>query len=211
MADEAAPRVPKSKIYTRTGDSGTTGLFNGDRCGKSEDYIHALGDVDELNAHMGLVLCHCAGAVMIDVEYRYQVISSALCTVQSDLMVIGSEIATPLTTSSVSRTEKIPHITAQDIAFLESHIDAVDSKLPPLKTFVLPGGGPLSCELHICRAVCRRAERSLVPLLNRGDIGPLVVSYINRLSDLLFVVARYANMVDRMKDTPWVARIPEKK
>lgn len=172
----------KIRVYTRTGDAGTTSLFNGERRSKDELYFAALGDVDELNAHLGLAREHC-GLEGVGIEEQ-------LVEIQSRLLDAGSAIATPQRSSSPERLLRtgFPDHTAQ----LEGWIDAMDDTLPALKNFILPSGGVASAQLHVARTVCRRAERALVPLVREGDLDSGVSKYVNRLSDYLFVAARFA-------------------
>lgn len=172
----------KIRVYTRTGDAGTTSLFNGERKSKDELYFQALGDVDELNANIGLAREHCdLEGVGIELQ---------LVEIQSRLLDAGSAVATPQRASS---PEKILRSSFPDhAAQLETWIDVMDDTLPPLRNFILPSGGLASAQLHIARTVCRRAERALVPLVREGDLDATVMKYVNRLSDYLFVAARFA-------------------
>lgn len=172
------------KIYTRTGDSGSTGLFGGGRVAKSDPRVEAYGDVDELNAVIGF-------ARAIEPMPR---VDEVLVPIQRDLFAIGALLATP------GREKMQQHLTKariddQRIVELEHAIDDGDSELEPLRAFIVPGGTPKAAALHIARTVCRRAERRVVALgeSHQGAIPPLVVIYLNRLSDLLFTLARVAN------------------
>ncbi len=181
------------KIYTKTGDSGTTGLFAGPRVLKDSPRIAAYGSVDELNAILGMVLQTLnAGA---------QPLVEAVTQIQSDLFSIGAELATP---DPVAQNMCL--LQEARISDLEQSIDAMEESLPPLKNFVLPGGCPASAALHWARTVCRRAERDVVHLSQQSgvaDCGRIVI-YLNRLSDWLFVVARQQNAVAGVPDQPWV-------
>ena len=159
-----------SKIYTRTGDDGTTGLADGSRVDKDDVRVEAMGAVDELNSYVGCVLSH-----EIPTEMR-----EILADVQHALFDIGGEIAIP-----GSET-----VTAQYVAALESALDDINATLPPLKEFILPGGGGAAATVHVARAVCRRAERTLLTLSRRDPVNPESRRYLNRLSDLFFVLAR---------------------
>lgn len=172
----------KLRVYTRTGDAGTTSLFNGERKGKDELFFAALGDVDELNAHIGLAREHCS--------LEHVGIEEQLVEIQSRLLDAGSAVATPQRSSSPERLQRtsFPDHATQ----LEEWIDAMDDTLPQLKNFILPSGGLASAQLHVARTVCRRAERALVPLVRDGDLDSGVAKYMNRLSDYLFVAARFA-------------------
>ncbi|TFH50340.1 MAG: cob(I)yrinic acid a,c-diamide adenosyltransferase [Lysobacterales bacterium] len=159
-----------SKIYTRTGDAGTTGLANGSRVDKDDIRVEAMGAVDELNSHVGVILAH-----DIPTEMR-----ECLTDVQHALFDIGGEIAIPGSST----------VTAQYVEALESTLDKVNATLPPLKEFILPGGGRAAAAVHVARAVCRRAERILLTLSRRDDVNLHSRVYLNRLSDLFFVLAR---------------------
>ncbi len=170
------------KIYTRTGDAGTTGLFGGGRVGKEDARVEAYGEVDELNAALGL-------ARAIDVMPR---IDEVLVPVQRDLFSLGALLATPDHDKMHEHLVKA-RIDADRIAELEHAIDAGEAELTPLRAFILPGGTPKAAALHVARTVCRRAERRVVALSRTVELPPLVGIYLNRLSDLLFVLARVAN------------------
>ena len=173
----------KIRIYTKKGDDGTTSLFNSERRTKDSDYFHALGDVDELNAQLGVAQAICIISPLTD----------QLTEIQSRLFDLGAHLATPRSNSSTSkqsRTEFLPrHVEA-----LEQWIDSMEESLAPLRTFILPGGGMLAAQFHVARAVCRRAERSVTPLIARGDTEHVIGAYLNRLSDYLFVAARYTTV-----------------
>ena len=159
-----------SKIYTRTGDDGTTGLADGSRVDKDDIRIEAMGVVDELNSYVGRILSH-----KIPTEMREYLID-----VQHALFDIGGELAIPGTNT----------VTPQYVAGLEAALDDINATLPPLKEFILPGGGGAATAVHVARAVCRRAERTLLTLSRRDDVNPQSRMYLNRLSDLFFVLAR---------------------
>ncbi len=187
--------VRLNKIYTRTGDDGTTGLGNGERRLKSDLRIEAGGAVDEANACVGLARLHTAQA--------YPAIDAILERVQNDLFDLGADLTTPESAEPLG-FEPL-RVVASQVAGLERDIDALNSALQPLRSFVLPAGSPASAALHLARTVARRAERALVALgENRGEIvNPEAVRYLNRLSDLLFVAARAVN--DNGKtDVLWV-------
>lgn len=181
----------KIKIYTKTGDGGTSQLYNGQR--KSKDIItfHALGDSDELNSHIGVALQHDSQAM--------GVLEPQLERIQSRLLDIGSAIATPLSESGTAKINRVS-FPEGEIEALESWIDAMDQELPPLVSFILPSGGHASAQLHLARTVCRRAERSVVVIQQEGDVEHSVLKYLNRLSDYLFTAARYAAMKDGQKE-----------
>lgn len=180
------------KIYTKTGDAGTTSLFGGKRVSKAELRVEAYGTVDELNAHMGLLR-----------DQKINQKNKFLVSIQDRLFVIGSLLATVPGNTKV----KIPHLTEDDIVALEKEIDAMEKNLEPMKSFVLPGGHPSVSVGHVARTVCRRAERLVVALNNHEPVDPLVVKYLNRLSDFLFVLARWMTKKLKVKETPWRPRM----
>lgn len=178
------------KIYTRTGDGGSTGLFGGPRVAKDDDRIEACGTVDELNAAIGVT--RSAG-----VEGP---IDQQLADIQHDLFALGAELGTPDPDRHHLRTIRPSHIET-----LEQWIDAHELTLPPLKNFVLPAGTAAASQMHVARAVCRRAERRVVTLARRSEanVSEASVVYLNRLSDLLFVLARVVNHRAGVADMPW--------
>jgi cob(I)alamin adenosyltransferase len=169
-----------SKIYTKTGDKGTTGLISGDRVAKDHVRIQAIGDVDEANSTLGLAILHADGDESIRKVLRH---------IQNDLFDLGADMALPMSADKPN----VLRIIESQVLYLEGQIDNFNSHLKPLDSFVLPGGSALSAALHQARAVVRRSERSLVKLKEKEDINPFAVQYINRLSDLLFVLSRCAN------------------
>ncbi len=177
------------KIYTKTGDKGATSLFGGTRVAKDAHRIEAYGSVDELNSHIGLVRSLHPPA---DID-------TLLETIQQDLFVLGADLAT----QQPKQRKSINVIESHHVEQLERAIDRLEASLTPLKQFILPGGSRLGAELHVARAVCRRAERRIVRLLRKGEIGTTPFVYINRLSDLLFVLARYANLLDGEEEVRW--------
>lgn len=176
------------KIYTKTGDDGTTGLFGGGRVSKGDDIVEAYGTVDELNAVIGM-----ARATGLDAFT-----DGVLVRVQSDLFTLGAEVAC---VPGEEHKLKMTLIEPEDAVRLEQAIDEAEKDMPPLKNFVLPGGSPQAAALHLARTVARRAERVLVRV--PGEERPCVMIYLNRLSDLLFVLARRANKVAGVEDIPW--------
>jgi cob(I)alamin adenosyltransferase len=178
------------KIYTKTGDGGETSLVDGSRIRKDHARVAAFGDVDELNAGIGAARIHA------DAE-----LSQLLEGVQRDLFAIGAQIADPRA-QVASRKEKAALAPAR-IVDLERAIDAREAQMPPLTAFVLPGGTPLAASLHVARTVCRRAERSVLALGRTDPVDPLILVYLNRLSDLLFVLARHANHVAGRPEPKW--------
>jgi cob(I)alamin adenosyltransferase len=180
------------KIYTKTGDDGTTGLFGGARVKKASARVHAYGTVDELNATIGV-----ARATKLDAFA-----DGVLAQTQVDLFTLGAELAcVPGKEDKLAMTL----IHAEDAARLERAIDDAEKELPPLKTFVLPGGSPQAAALHLARTVCRRAERDVLSM-DDFDARDDIVIYLNRLSDLLFTLARHANLKAGVQDVPWAPR-----
>ncbi len=177
------------KIYTKTGDRGDTSLFGGQRVPKDALRIEAYGTVDELNSILGLVRAD-NGDPRID---------AILEVVQNELFELGADLATP---QSVERGN-VKRIDARDVQALEKVIDDLGGQLKPLRSFILPGGSPVAARMHFARTVCRRAERAVVRLSRNEDIGDTVVMYLNRLSDLLFVLARYANHRGGIGEVRW--------
>lgn len=180
-------------ITTKTGDAGDTGLFGGPRVSKDDPRIEAIGDVDELNAAIGFVRSHVA-----QLPASRDEIDSLLGQVQHHLFDMGAELATPDPEKHGTATLDDSHV-----AELEQAIDHWEADLPPLKQFILPGGTPVAATLHVARAVCRRAERRVVTLGRAHSVRAVVVVYLNRLSDLLFLLARGANQVGGGGDVPW--------
>jgi len=178
------------KIYTRTGDAGETGLFDGRRVPKSDLRVEAYGEVDELNATIGLAL-----AEELDGD-----LAAMLQAVQRDLFALGGRLADPAG-KIAPRVEKVA-VRDADVARLEGWIDALEAELAPLRRFILPGGGRAAALLHLARTVCRRAERRVVQL-GPGALEPQLLAYVNRLSDFLFVLARVANRRAGVAETEW--------
>lgn len=176
------------RLYTKQGDDGRTGLIGGGRVEKDSTRVAAYGHVDELNACMGLVRCATLSEPLPD----------RVSAIQNLLFEMGAYLATP---KSGVETEFKPR--AAPIATLETWIDEASDAVPPLRQFVLPGGTEASARLHLARTVCRRAERAVVTLMREEKMGPTVVICLNRLSDLLFAWARYANHAAGADDVPW--------
>ena len=174
-----------SRIYTRSGDAGETGLGDGNRVLKSSPRVTAYGEVDELNAVLGLAACHAAES------------ESLLRTIQNDLFDVGADLCVPS-----GDTQSGLRVRPEQAARLEREIDRLNERLQPLNSFVLPGGSGAAAWLHFARTVCRRAERAVVALMQTEEVNPQVLIYLNRLSDLLFVMARVANR-DGQGDVLW--------
>jgi cob(I)alamin adenosyltransferase len=182
------------KIYTRTGDTGETGLFDGTRVLKSDARVATYGEIDELNAWLGLARSMLAAEAEL---------SEMIVQIQRDLFAVGARLADP--SRKIAERVSKAGIGAADIVRLERWIDMLDSMLPPLRRFILAGGSNAGATLHVARTVCRRAERSMVAL-RAGDenaFDPALIIYVNRLSDLLFVLARVANFRDDTPEIEW--------
>ena len=182
-----------AKIYTRTGDTGDTGLIGGGRARKDNLRVAAYGDVDELNAAIGLARAELSQALP-----AVEAIDLILVRLQHQLFNLGAELATASTSETVSF-----EVEAADIVSLENDIDHYSGVLKPLTEFVLPGGSKSAAALHLARCICRRAERKIVTLGGVEPVRPEVLRYVNRLSDLLFVLARAANQVFGVEDVTW--------
>lgn len=186
-----AKKPKKSMLYTRSGDAGQTALFGGRRVPKDHPRVEAYGAVDELNSALGVALA----------LLRRRRLVTALRKVQNELFNIGSELASV----GARRADKAALFkdAEQKIAALEKLTDEYDAKLPPLRNFILPGGSTAGAHLHFCRTVCRRAERRVIALGKKEKVRPEIVAYLNRLSDLLFVLARYVNIAAEKPETEW--------
>jgi cob(I)alamin adenosyltransferase len=185
------PRI--TKVYTRTGDDGTTGLGAGGRVGKDSPRIEAYGTVDELNSAIGLAL-----AMGVN-----DALAPALASIQNDLFHLGSDLCVP-EEEKVSRP--VPRIEPRHVTALEDLMDRLSEELAPLENFVLPGGTPSAAQLHVARTVCRRAERVVIALSRSEKVGPHTIHYLNRLSDALFVMARHENKRRGAPDVLWNSR-----
>ncbi|MCA1825575.1 MAG: cob(I)yrinic acid a,c-diamide adenosyltransferase [Myxococcales bacterium] len=177
-----------AKIYTRRGDDGSTGLFGGPRVRKDDLRVAAYGDVDELNSALGV-----AREEILEQPDLLAFVDS----LQSELFTLGAELATP---DASKAPKEVPQITAEHVARLEGEIDRLTGELPEMRNFILPGGSRAGAALHFCRTVCRRAERACVTL---GQVSPDALAYLNRLSDLLFTMARAANLRAGGREIPW--------
>lgn len=182
--------VKLNKIYTRTGDDGTTGLVDGSRVAKHDPRMAAIGDVDEANSAIGVAIA------LMDGDYPARLLE----TVQNDLFDLGADLATP--GEEFTPGEMALRIVPAQVARLEVAIDAANEALEPLRSFILPGGSPVAAAIHLARAVARRAERTAVAASREVPLNPQALAYLNRLSDLLFVLAREANL-DRGGDVLW--------
>lgn len=183
--------TPPVKIYTKTGDDGTTGLLGAGRVGKDDPRIDSYGTVDELNAVLGLA--RASSGLDTDLD-------ALLAQVQDDLFAVGAALADP------NPAGKFHNAVGEEMASrLEDEIDRLEAELPPLTQFILPGGGPAAAQVHLARTICRRAERLVVHLGHQAgaDVPHHLAAYLNRLSDFLFVLARAANHRSGVADTPW--------
>ena len=186
-------RPAKSKLYTRTGDSGQTALFGGKRVAKDHPRVAAYGAIDELNSVLG------AAASFL----RQRNLLSEIETIQNELFNIGAELSSDRPVRRGKQQAGVFQLDPARVRWLEALIDEYDAKVPPLRTFILPSGSSSGAMLHVARAVCRRAERELVTLSRTEKVNPDVLAYMNRLCDLLFALARYANKAARRRETPW--------
>jgi cob(I)alamin adenosyltransferase len=180
------------KIYTRTGDTGETGLFGGGRTGKDDPRVAAYGDVDELNSAVGVARA----------SVPPELFDAELAAIQRDLFSLGGQLATP-DPAKVRKALAKAELSADRLDAFERAMDAAESELAPLRAFILPAGTPKAAALHLARTVCRRAERSVVALARKQELPPLFVSYLNRLSDYLFTLARLANHRAGRPDVTW--------
>lgn len=178
------------KIYTKTGDDGTTALFSGGRVSKTHLRVEAYGTVDELNSVLG-------------VARAYQPHSDPwLMHIQTQLFHLGADLATPLD----AKSDWVVRMDAAAITWVEERIDEMTAALPPLVNFILPGGTPAAAQLQVARTICRRAERLVVALVEQESLGDYVLIYLNRLSDCLFTLARWENMQAGMSEEKWIVR-----
>lgn len=197
------------KVYTRTGDKGQTSLFGGERVSKTHARVMAYGSLDELNSFLGLCVATCrapgAGSLAAEIEW--------LLRVQRDLFALGSWLASKEASERAARGEEAfagarqnrTHVDDSRITELEEQIDAWEASLEPMKSFVLPGGSLPASQAHVARALCRRAERETILLRDHGETVPeLVIQYLNRLADALFVFARHLNRLAGVKEDPWI-------
>ncbi len=180
-----------AKIYTRRGDDGSTGLFGGPRVRKDDLRVSAYGDVDELNSALG-----CAREELPEGDLR-----ALVDALQSELFTLGAQLATP---DADKAPKEVPRIGEEHVRRLEREIDRLTEELPEMRNFILPGGSRAGAALHFCRTVCRRAERKAVELAESSTVPAEALAYVNRLSDLLFVMARAANLRAGGREIPWV-------
>lgn len=181
------------KIYTRSGDKGQTSLLGGQRVAKDSLRIESYGTIDELNSHIGLLRDHAQGARDV-----------LLVPIQERLFSLGSRLASG--SEEQAERSNVPRITDEDITAMEAEMDRMDKELPEMRNFILPGGQLAASQAHVCRTVCRRAERLTVTLAATEEVPEIVIRFLNRLSDLLFVLARHIAHVNGVADTPWKPR-----
>ena len=179
------------KIYTKKGDAGETSLYGGQKVSKTSLRIASYGTVDELNSILGMVLS----------EKPTSKTERLLRTVQEQLFVLGADLATP-----ISKEVRISRVSEEEVEFLETSIDDMETHLPSLKNFILPGGTKAGASIHYARTVCRRAERLTVECSVEEEISPLSLIYLNRLSDFLFVLGRFENHSSNTEETPWIPK-----
>ena len=184
------------KVYTRGGDRGETSLFGGARVQKDALRVESYGEVDELNALLGV-----ARSALDDEE-----LDARLAVIQSALFDLGGELATPDVDGRIARGQSLPRVGEAEVSELEGWIDGLDAELEPLRNFILPGGAPAAAHLHHARTVCRRAERCVVALAREEQLAPVLVQYLNRLSDLLFTMARAVNHRAGRAEPTWIGR-----
>lgn len=180
-----------TKIYTKKGDKGETSLYGEVRCRKSDIRIRAIGEIDEINAVLGVARAHTEDGEL----------SAIISHIQEDLFILGAQLA-----SVKKQAPNLNPVSQDDIAQLENYIDNLGKQLKPLRNFILPGGGVMSSYLHLARSVCRRAERTIVELSGVEPVESTVLAYLNRLSDLLFVMARVANQRRGIQEIVWNVR-----
>lgn len=180
------------KIYTKTGDDGTTSLFSGGRVTKTHLRVEAYGTVDELNSVLGVARAH----------HPHERTDAWLARVQRQLFHLGADLATPLDT----KADWVVRMDAETVRWLETAIDEMTAELPALQNFILPGGSPAAAQIHVARTVCRRAERLVIGLEEEETIGEQVRMYLNRLSDFLFTLARWENMQAGIAEDKWSTR-----
>lgn len=181
-------------IYTRTGDKGDTSLYGGKRVSKAHERVETYGTVDELNSVMGVVIAH--------LRVNRKGLKELLESIQIDLFTIGSSLATPSEKMQRLEVKKL----SERVVEFEKEIDSMTKKMPELHNFILPGGSKAGSFLHQARAICRRSERRIIGLSKKEDVSDEIIKYFNRLSDLLFTLARYLNHLEKKKETKWNVR-----
>lgn len=191
------PQLTIGRVYTRGGDEGETGLAGGQRVAKDGPRIEAYGLVDELNAFVGAA--RATAEALVDRDGRAWTLVPALLRIQHELFNLGSILAT----MPEDVRERQPHVTAEDVMRLETEMDRINRDMAPLRSFVLPGSGRLNADLHLCRVVCRRAERAAVGLARLESVPPEAIRYLNRLSDAFFVWSRWATHITGDPETLW--------
>lgn len=187
------PKPRKSQLYTGTGDRGQTGLFGGRRVRKDDPRIEAYGTIDELNSALGVARSF----------IRQHAVDKALESIQNELFNIGAELASDRPVRKGKTQSGVFALDATRVRWLEALIDEYDAKVPPLQTFILPAGTTAASTTHLARTICRRAERAVVTLSGLESVNPLIVAYLNRLNDLLFVLARFLNKSARRRELAW--------
>ncbi len=190
------PLITINKVYTKVGDGGETYLVGGDRVLKSSLRVSAYGDVDELNSYIGSCISFINSNSQTDELSNFSLILNVL---QNELFNLGNMLATPLNKTS----DNMPKVDDDSLSFLENKIDFYNKNLRPLKSFVLPGGNELSSRLHVARTVCRRCERKVVKLSKEEKINDIIIAYLNRLSDMLFVSSRWVNHLFDIEEVMW--------
>ncbi|HRN86424.1 MAG TPA: cob(I)yrinic acid a,c-diamide adenosyltransferase [Candidatus Dojkabacteria bacterium] len=183
------------KIYTKTGDKGETSLYGGTRVAKDSAIIDAIGNVDELNASIGLAISK------IPSLKKYAEIQKILLEIQYHLFKVGGDLASPF---DINQKLKQVRISEVEVEYLEENIDNIEKKLETLRNFILPGGSEIGAILHLSRSICRRAERSVVYANEENKLNPILIIYLNRLSDLLFVLARFTNKKQNIPEKSWI-------
>ncbi len=187
-----------TKIYTRTGDKGTTSLFANQRVSKTDPFIEAIGSLDEANSALGFAL------TLLPNHPKLALTRCQLETIQHGLFDVGAALATPRRCQEERKLERT-RFDQEAVDWLEKSIDAMDSELPPLHHFIIPGGHPAGAALHLSRSIIRRAERLTVPLYEQADVTQTVLIYLNRLSDYLFVASRFVNFILQIPEVKWEA------
>ena len=192
------PKITINRVYTKYGDSGSTSLVGGKKVRKNSSRVCAFGEIDELNVAIGSCLS--------DGNINSLKVNKSIIKIQNDLFNLGNMLATP--TEYVN--DKSPKVSQASVVYLENQIDLYNKSLKPLSSFVLPGGSNLSIKFHTARVLCRRSERFVVSILKEESIDLIVVKYLNRLSDLLFVLSRYANFILNKEEILWNANFEDK-